>query len=425
MANPLRNRGWTLGMQVLALAITATLSVQAQTFKVLHTFHGAPNDGAVPLGALVRVSNGDLYGTTNTGGSGCTSESCGTAFKMDKNGNEVWMHSFDIKNGGFPDAGLIRDKAGNLFGTTVVGGDHTKCSLERCGVVFKLNDEGNEVTLYNFKGEPDGGFPEARLVRDDEGNVYGTTYSGGLHEEGGTIFKIDPEHNEAVLYNFCSLTNCSDGLTPYPGLIRDASGNLFGVAASGGERQGGVAYELDSKGNESTLYNFGTVDGSGPASVLVEDSSGNLYGTTSFGGNVEQCGGNGCGVVFKLSPMTGGGWSETVMYSFCALKNCADGSEPMAGPLVLDAAGNIYGTTYSGGTTCNTDGCGVVFKLDPAGKETVLHAFTGGNDGAFPWAGVTLDRGGNLYGVASQAGDTKCYGGDHTFGCGVVFKITP
>jgi uncharacterized repeat protein (TIGR03803 family) len=154
----------------------------------------------------------------------------------------------------------------------------------------------------------------------------------------------------------------------------------------------------------------------------MEDSAGNLYGTTSNGGNSE-CGGYGCGVIFKLSPEAGGGWSESVLYTFCSLTNCTDGERPLTGPLVMDSAGNIFGTTYFGGShpNCNGDTCGVVFKLDTTGKETVLHTFTGGADGALPYAGLVMDGHGNLYGT-TQGGGASCY---TSYTCGVVFEITP
>jgi uncharacterized repeat protein (TIGR03803 family) len=170
-------------------------------------------------------------------------------------------------------------------------------------------------------------------------------------------------------------------------------------------------------GEETLLYSFSGGDGAQPDSVLLLDSKGNLYGTTENGGN-DQCGGTGCGVVFELSPQSGGGWTETVLYDFCSLKSCADGEEPGVGPLAMDAAGNLYGTTVFGGTADE----GVAFKLDAARTESVLHSFTGGADGAIP-VGVILDSRNNLYGATLEGGDLKCepkYGG-----CGVVFEIVP
>jgi uncharacterized repeat protein (TIGR03803 family) len=156
------------------------------------------------------------------------------------------------------------------------------------------------------------------------------------------------------------------------------------------------------------------------------DAAGNLYGTTQAGGNLGNCTeGAGCGVVFKLSPQPEGNWTESTLYEFCSEKNCVDGVDPVAGPLAMDSAGNLYGTTYFGGAYANCDGdaCGVVYKLDPAGNETVLHSFTGGSDGATPWAGVILDSEGNLYGTAQVGGKTCSIDGKQ--GCGTVLEITP
>jgi uncharacterized repeat protein (TIGR03803 family) len=171
------------------------------------------------------------------------------------------------------------------------------------------------------------------------------------------------------------------------------------------------------------LHNFCGGDGAYPESALTWDDAGNLYGTTAEGGSSDVCDG-GCGAVFELSPGSGGSWTEKVLYSFCSVSGCADGENPLFGRLVRDAAGNLYGTTVFGGShrNCNGDACGVVFKLDLSGKETVLHSFTGGVDGASPASGLAIDAAGNLYGTARAGGDTKC---DPPYRCGTVFEITP
>jgi uncharacterized repeat protein (TIGR03803 family) len=262
-------------------------------------------------------------------------------------------------------------------------------------------------------------FPtEQPLVADPSGNLYGTTGLGG--EYGfGSIFKIDKAGTERVLYSF---TCYSDGCGPN-GVILDASGNLYGIAFDGGIAFGnsgyGVVFELEASGNLTVLHTFGSgSDGANPDSELVFDSKGNLYGTTQNGGSGE-CGGTGCGTVFEVSPQSGGGWSESVLYAFCSLLGCTDGEEPLFGPLAMDTAGNIYGTTAFGGKA----GDGVVFELDSSRHETVLHSFTGASDGADPITGVVLDHAGNLFGTATSGGDLKCqpkYGG-----CGTLFKIAP
>jgi len=395
---------------------------QAQKFKVLHTFHG--RDGGGPDGLLVRDAGGNLYGTTAGGGTGkCSSLGCGTAFKLNKAGKQVWSYSFKGGNGYAPVAGLLRDAAGNLFGTTLYGGD-TKCvPPEGCGTVFRLDKAGRgETVLHKFTGQPDGFFPEALLAEDPAGNLYGTAYVGGSYGVGA-VFKIDSSGKEKILYSF---TGGSDGCYPYPGVILDATGNLYGVALEGGDgfcNSGyGVVFEVNAAGSATVLHTFGGSDGANPSSALLFDSKGNLYGTTAYGGSSSGCGDSGCGTVFELSPESGGGWSEKVLYSFCSVTNCTDGERPLRGPLVRDSVGNLYGTTVFGGNInlCNGS-CGVVFKLDTAGKETVLHTFTGGSDGAVPFAGLVMDGQGGLYGTAEEGGAT-CYG---SYTCGVVFKITP
>jgi uncharacterized repeat protein (TIGR03803 family) len=416
----------------IVLAIFATLLLasiafptksQAQKFKVLHTFHG--KDGANPSDVLIRDAEGNLYGTTGVGGGGNCSggEGCGTVFKMDKTGKEVWLHKFNGANGAIPLAGLLRDASGNVFGTTLEGGD-TNCDAPYgCGTVFKLDRTGKkETVLHRFTGDPDGYFPEALLVVDKAGNLYGTTYEGGTDSQG-TVFRIDTARKENILHSFTGPPDGGgDGAFPDPGVIRDAEGNLYGVTVAGGGSGAGAVYEVSSGGEEVLLYSFSGSDGAQPDSVLLLDAKGNLYGTTQNGGS-SACGGTGCGVVFELSPQSDGSWSETVLYRFCSVGNCADGESPVFGPLVMDSGGNLYGTTYFGGASSNCDGagCGTVFELGPSGKETVLHSFTGGPDGAFPSAGVAIDASGNLYGAAGYGG-AKCYGSNT---CGVVFKLTP
>jgi uncharacterized repeat protein (TIGR03803 family) len=415
---PTANMVFPIFLTLLLASIVVAAQTQATKFNVLHTFHGA--DGGSPMGVLVRDAAGNIYGTTVGGGTGkCSKLGCGTAFKLNRSGQQVWVHSFGGGDGYGPDAGLLRDAAGNLFGTTLDGGKVTKtcggAQAGGCGVVFRLDRNGNETVLYKFKGTPDGDSPEALLVEDKAGNLYGTTYEGGA-EGLGAVLKIDTNGKEIILHSFAGPPDGGgDGALSYQGVIRDAAGDLYGVTAGGGVYGAGVVYKV-AGGKETLLYSFtGGSDGGGPNSVLLADVNGNLYGTTQNGGSSTVCDG-GCGTVFRLSP-DGGSWTETVLYSFCSVDGCVDGERPIAGPLVRDSAGNLYGTTYFGGT--NDDG--VVFKLDASGKETVLHSFTGGADGEFPYAGLVRDSSGNLYGT-TQAGGARCY---TSYTCGVVFKITP
>jgi uncharacterized repeat protein (TIGR03803 family) len=410
---------------LLASAIVPT-QAQAQKFKVLHTFHGS--NGAEPLGGLVRDNAGNIYGTTAVGGTGnCTGGTgCGTAFKLDKTGKQIWLYKFNGRNGDIPYSELLRDSSGNLLGLAGGGGDLGCNPPYGCGTVFRLDGRGKkERVLHKFAGPPgDGQGPYGSLVKDGLGNAYGATSESGSDSQG-TVFEIDTSGKESILHTFAGPPNGGgDGSGPEGGVIRDSAGNLYGVTFQGGAFGAGAVYEVSSGGEETLLYSFsGGSDGAQPSSALLLDSQGNLYGTTQNGGN-GQCGGTGCGVVFELSPQSGGGWTEKVLYDFCSVRGCEDGEGPFEGPLVMDTARNLYGTTYFGGAhrNCNGEGCGVVFKLGPDGKETVLHSFTGGADGALPVAGVILDSSNNLHGTTQQGGDLKC---QPKFGCGVVFKVSP
>ncbi len=409
---------FAISITFLLVATQVARPAQAQKFKVLHAFHG--NDGADLDGLLVRDDAGNLYGTAEVGGTGkglCFNfrEGCGTAFKLNARGKLLWSHSFNFTYGALPAVGLIRDAAGHLYGSTMAGGN-TNCYQDGCGLVFELDGTGkSERVLHRFAGVSDGMFPEPLLARDAAGNLYGTTST-----PEGNIFKIDTKGKLTVLYTFTAFDGCS----PDWGVILDAAGNMYGTASWCFDAQDGIAYELDTAGNLTVLHTFGGSDGAVPNSVLLFDSAGNLYGTTRSGGTGQECMG-GCGTVFKLSPDGGGTWGESVLYNFCSLSGCADGYEPGSGPLALDASGNLYGTTDTGGGSgCDGAGCGVVYKLDSSGHETVLHTFTGGKDGSRPFAGLVRDKSGNLYGVTDIGGDSSCplNAGN---GCGVVFKLAP
>jgi uncharacterized repeat protein (TIGR03803 family) len=333
------------------------------------------------------------------------------------------LHVFRRFSGGHNAMGtLVSDAAGNLYGTTFNGGFVSNTAFcgttsEGCGVVFKLapNPDGTwtEHVLHTFKGgsTTDGGFPLAGVILDAAGNLYGTTYSGGsstcMNDWGpgcGVVFKLthksDGTWTEHVLHRF---TGGKDGGSPFAGVILDAAGNLYGTNT-------GVVFKLapnpDGTWTEHVLHSFTGGDGANPGAGVIFDAAGNLYGTTTYGGlsNV--------GVVFKLTHKSDGTWTEHVLYSFTG---GGDGAYPWAG-VILDATGNLYGTTYYGGVGNFGQGNGVVFELTRSASggwsERVLHAFLG--YGANPYAGLLRGASGNLYGTAS--------GG--TSG-GLVFEIKP
>jgi uncharacterized repeat protein (TIGR03803 family) len=383
------------------------------------------NDGENPQAGLLLDQQGNLYGTTYTGGpyNECGrqgGEGCGVLFKLTPEGKETVLHSFCARgypctDGGNPLAGLTFDQKGNLYGTTEYGGAHGE------GVAFKLTPEGKYAVLYSFCAHDnctDGYNPAAGMVLDQKGNLYGTTQMGGAYG-AGVVFTLTPEGKETVLYSFCAHNNCADGYGSVAGLVFDQEGNIYGTTEYGGASNCysgcGVIFKLTPEGKYKVLYTFceqsGCTDGANPLAGLVLDQKGNLYGTTSNGG-VSDCGGSTCGVVFKLTPKG----TETVLYSFCSQSGCTDGEYPAAG-LVSGPKGNLYGTTASGGERF----AGVVFKLTPKGKETVLYSFCaqGGStctDGESPDAVLVFDQKGNLYGTTSNGG---------AYGSGTAFKLTP
>jgi uncharacterized repeat protein (TIGR03803 family) len=400
----------------------------APTETVLHVFTGG-SDGGVPWSGLIADSKGNLYGTTALGGA----SGCGTVFKLTPPATaggawtETVLYSFSglPGDGYYPRGGLIADSKGNLYGTTEYGSASNAHTVN--GIVFKLTPPAStggawtETVLHAFTGGSDGGFPFAGLIANSRGNLYGTTFEGGslssCSEGCGIVFELAPPAvtrgawTETVLYAF---TGGSDGAYPFAGLLADSKGKLYGATAggalTGAPGSAGTVFELAPPATANGAWTQ-TVLGSdvgNPYGGLIADSNGNLYGTTLHN-------------VFKLAPpaTAGGAWTETVLYSFCSLPNCSDGTFPQAG-LIADSKGSLYGTTHFGGSSSCEDGCGTVFKLTPpavnggAWTETVLHAFTGGSDGAAPYAGLITDSKGNLYGTTE-------YGAS---GWGTVFELT-
>lgn len=375
-------------LAIMLSAITIPLA-HAQTFSLLHSFSGGSSDGSTPLAGVVLDSSGNLYGTTEYGGS----SNAGVVFKTTSSGTTTVLHSFTggSGNGSTPLSGVVRDSSGNLYGTTEYGG------TSNAGVVYKITSGGTFSILHSFAGgSSDGSTPWAVPVVDSSGNLYGTTYYGGTSNDG-VVYKITSAGTFSILHSFSGGNN--DGSTPIAGVVRDSSGNLYGATYYGGTSNDGVVFKISSTGTASVLHSFtgGSSDGSNPFGGLALDSSSNLYGTTEYGGTSNE------GVVFKRTS-TG---TFSVLHSFTG--GSSNGSTPLAG-VVLDSSGNMYGTTEYGGTSNQ----GVMYKITSGGTFSILHSFTGGSsDGSTPWAVLVLDSSGHLYGTTESGG---------TSNDGVVFK---
>jgi uncharacterized repeat protein (TIGR03803 family) len=389
--------------------------------KILYGFTGG-TDGGVPSSSLIMDAAGNLYGTTISGGdlSQCSNYGCGTVFELTPSSNGTWretvLHAFQGGSDGiYPGGNLLFDAAGKLYGTTAQGGNSTNCSPSGCGTVFQLspNRGGSwEETILHSFQGPPDGAGPIGLTFDRSGTLYGTTVSGGQH--GGTAYSLSPPKQGGESWTEKILY---DGVSSNPPLLIDEQGNLYG-----------------------TYYDFFTqlcLDNRDCGAVFVlEPEPGQWLEASLYkflgGGNGGQPaagvirdgggnlygtaaeGGNNYGIIFELTT-SGGGWKEKMIYNLCSRNNCADGAYPLAA-LVMDRNGNLYGTTSWGGL-CISE-CGVVFKLartNGGWKETVLHDFAGGaSDGQNPQQSLILDAKGNLYGVANSSQNA-----------GIVFEITP
>jgi uncharacterized repeat protein (TIGR03803 family) len=395
----------TLGL-VYILTLAFCVSLYAQKETLLHSFMGPTADGAYPYYEnLVRDGAGNLYGTTLEGGdSQACDGGCGTVFILTASGKESFVYSFQGEtDGAAPVGGLVRDTFGNLYGTTGAGGANNE------GTIFEISSSRQESILLSFDGS-NGAVPLSTLILDSNGDLFGTTSVGGTFN-AGTVFKYSSSGVLTVLYNF---TGGTDGFMPYAGLVQDKKGNLYGTAVFGGKTSStcispdagcGVVFEVTPSGKETVLYRFeGLSDGASPYGGLVRDPSGNLYGTATYAGSFTSGCDLGCGVVFKIIE-----GKETVLHTFNG--DTSDGTNPSC-TLVRDSGGNLYGTTQEGGK----GGEGTVFELNAANKETILYNFTGGMNVLLPVGGVVEDASGNLYGTSFSGGKDEY---------GTVYKITP
>jgi uncharacterized repeat protein (TIGR03803 family) len=409
-------------MRKVVPAVIATIvtlvSIQPVDAKspgnIRYSFSGT--DGATPMARLVADKSGNLYGTTQFGGDAThCGFGCGTVFKIARDGTETVLHAFELSDGAAPVGGLTLGVDGTLYGTTSAGGSAANCPKPGCGLVFAIAPGGSYSILYTFgTTRTDGGDPMGGLIFGHDGNLYGTTASGG--DAGrGTVFKITPDGTESMLHSFAGITHDDDGMLPSSELVMDAAGNLYGTTLCGGDgNQGGSAcesvvgagtiFKLAPDGTETVLHSF---FGNGDGELPRGGLLLDSAGNlfgTAYAGNTA---GDLHGVVYKLA--SDGTYST--LYSFSG----GDGANPVGTP-IADVNGNLYGVTAHGGGTKGHGGSGVVFKLAPNGTETVLYKL-GGHHGAVPGAGLFADKAfKHLYGVASQGGASQL---------GTVFTVKP
>lgn len=384
-------------LSALVLLAGITLPALAQTETLLHQFTGSP-DGANPYAGPV-LKGTTLYGTTMEGGTGPGDTGYGIVYAASATtGKETILHTFAGQqpngDGAEPYGGVVLDANGNLFGTTFTGGQYNY------GTIYEIAKSGKqyvETILYSFDGGLDGANPYyVTPVLDKSGNLYGTAAYGGLYGNG-VVFKL----SGGILTTLHSFNSAGgDGYNPDAGVVLDTKGNLYGAAPGGGAYGYGILFEITASGTYSILYNFtGGADGLTPRSPLAF-KSGKLYGTTQAGGAGCTWG---CGVVFEYILAKGKkAGKETVLYTFAGVP---DGESPMYGALVFDKQGNVYGTTQGGGAFPGGTNLGTVYKLAPNGTETVLYNFDQQPNGYAPCGGLALDTKGNIYTAAAFGGN--------------------
>jgi uncharacterized repeat protein (TIGR03803 family) len=349
-------------------------------FTLLYSFAGGTGDGVNPYHSLIHASDGNFYGTTETGGA----HNGGIIFEVSPNGTESLFYSFASA----AYSGLIQASDGNFYGTTASGGTSGR------GTVFEVTPGGTQSVLFSFPaGSSD---PYTGVIEGRDGNFYGTTGAGGTSDDG-MVFEVTPSGTETILHTFAKTG--SDGQEPYAGLVQGSDGNFYGTTYNGGSHGFGAVFKVTPSGTETVLYSFaGGSDAANPYAGLIQASDGNFYGTTYNGGD------HGLGTIYELTPSG----TETVLYSFAG--GTSDGANPQAG-VIQGGDGNFYGSTYLGGPNA----VGTIFELTPSGTETILHGFAGGTtDGANPSPNLVQASDGTLYGSTFAGGAS---------GHGTFFKV--
>jgi uncharacterized repeat protein (TIGR03803 family) len=353
-------------------------------FRVVHDFTSS-TDGSWPAGALISDKDGNLYGTTSTGGP----NGAGTVFKLAPDGTETLLHAFNGADGNLPMSGLLKGPQGKFYGVTEIGGKYG------AGNVYEITKDGVVRVIHEFGAAPgDGWNPVCDLAWSPDGALLGTTVNGGANGYG-TVFKVTLDGQATLLHSF---SVGADGRYPAAGVVVDAAGNLFGTTHNANDGSSGTVYEIDARGAFSVLHTFDDATGFFPHAALTLDADGNLYGTTEAGGDFAN------GTVFKVTP----GGTHSVLYSFTG---GADGSTPVA-PLFRDNDGNLVGTTSWGGQGFH----GTIFELGAGGQFTTLYTFDG-TTGNNAMTGLVRDP---------KAGVHALYGATYSGGAnggGVIFRL--
>jgi uncharacterized repeat protein (TIGR03803 family) len=405
----LLSRVISLATAVFAITVILATSAAGASLKTIYKMNASTSDAP-----LVRDAAGNLYGTTEDGGNTACSGGCGTVFELSPTSAGGWkftdLHKFTGgADGELIYGGLALDASGNIYGTALRGGKYG------FGDVFELSPVSGGgwkfSVLYSFQNTNDGANPSQGVTLDSSGNLFGVSNT--------TVFELSPVTGHGWKYKVLHVLR---GLQFPMNVTLDPSGNIFGVTADGGITNAnclngcGTAFELTQVAGiwkYTLLYAFtGNADGAMPLGSLTLDALGNLYGVSGLGGNIDSCP-YGCGTIFELTP-SGSAWSETVLLAF----DYTDGEQPH-GQLVFDASGNLYGTTeFDSASNC---ACGVAYELTPGSggswTQTVLHVFAGGSDGSFPYAGLVSDGSGHFYGTTESGGNTT--------ETGTVFEVTP
>lgn len=386
----------------------------AQTFHSLADL--GENDGVNPVGGLVQGTDGAYYGTAISGGE----NDWGSIFRITAHGTLKTMYSFCLQpgcaDGALPSTGLTLFTGGDFFGTTAAGGANED------GTIFRVTPSGAYTPIYSFCAQTncnDGAEPRGALIEGTDGNLYGTTFGGGI-ASFGTVFRVTRTGAFTSLHSFCLQGLCRDGSAPTSSLVEGLDQNFYGTASAGGTCGigfgCGTVFKITANGEFSTVYNFcsqtNCIDGNEPVAGLLLASDGNFYGTTYSGGA------NNSGTIFRLTHRG----QLTTLYSFCSQPNCSDGAEPDAA-LIQGTDGSLYGTTQFGGDlTCNPGydgmGCGTLFRIDSRGKFTTLHVFEF-TDGAYPQSPLMQATTGKFYGTTYGGGSSAC----GAAGCGSIFSL--